>query len=187
MNDLISNQYQLDYYTFFAESCQRSAQCPAQTFCYPSLGCINLACNQYLGCGFDHECIQPALSQQHDNLATGICAQNCASNDDCRAHERCKILNAGLQVCMDINDANRYLSESCTAHNECADDLACVEFAQAAYCLQGYCDERSVCTADQTCVAISNKQVCLLNCDQQACSTGLTCTAIEQSNICVPQ
>lgn len=183
---LVSNQYTIDFYKFFAESCTRTMNCPQDTFCYPNLGCLDTLCNQDLSCGFDHECIPPALLAQRDIEGTGACASTCTTNTDCRNNELCKSLPNTHSVCIPTVESTRSIGQSCTQHHECADRLSCIDFSGEGYCFQAACSFNDPCVEGEICVTMETINLCAPLCNTNSCFGGLQCMDIDNEEICLP-
>ena len=175
---LIQNQYSLDLYLFPTEPCIDNWDCAPDTFCYPQLGCLENYCTPTIGCGFDQRCVYPILSAP--NPDEGRCGMLCMSDQECRAHERCKPVDSGGGVCVEVGFNDR--GASCTRHQECLADLICADFNAEGVCLRADCN---ACVGGEECVSVGSRRYCLPSCEA-GCPTGWSCDGQWGQNVCSP-
>ena len=175
---IVSNYYELDLYLFPTEACTTTLGCPPERFCYPQLGCLDHSCGPTLSCGDNHACVLPVRSTTTDD--EGQCGSICNNDNDCRAHERCKLISAGQRVC--VESGTRGWGDLCTQHKDCAEQYICADSDLRAVCLNPDCDR---CVSGEVCIALDYGQYCVPDCNA-SCPQGWTCREIDGVQACVP-
>lgn len=179
---LITNHYSIDVYLFDAVACQSTQDCDHQSFCEPSLGCLEDICNSSWSCGAVHSCVTSPINVQNDE---GHCRAECYNESSCRMGEACKPMPNYETLC--IPEGTGGLGDPCSDHHECVGTLVCVPSVfGVGVCVDVACDAALPCPEGESCVTLEGTSVCATNCAQSSCPGELRCEQREGQALCIP-